>query len=188
MISSGTVCRGPSFSTARSPSILLAPRPVCAPKLPYGCRRISTACSRFLHSTPLVASLCGRAVCIFSVRCDAPLRRSAHRLFFLCSVLGVRESPRSWSLGRMVASACITGYVRDPSIISLLRYCLHPPHSCQCSLCSGLAGHAPSTRTVATAPRMASDDRARRSCARSKRERAELESPKSSFTGFMLCS
>src|SRR5215468_7860662 len=37
----------------------------------------------------------------------------------------------------MVASACITGYVRDPPIISLLRYCLHSPHSCQCSLCSG---------------------------------------------------
>src|SRR5882724_6145199 len=26
------------------------------------------ACSWFLHSTPLVASLCGREVCIFSVR------------------------------------------------------------------------------------------------------------------------
>src|SRR5215467_2563993 len=33
----------------------------------------------------------------------------------------------------MVASACITGYVRDPTIISLLRSCLHSPHSCQCT-------------------------------------------------------
>src|SRR6266550_3978769 len=67
-----------------------------------------------IHLTPLVASLCGREVCIFSVRCDAPLRRSAHRLFFLCSVLGVAASHRA--PGRLDAwlPACITGYVRDP--------------------------------------------------------------------------
>src|SRR6516164_5018245 len=42
-----------------------------------------------------ILPLCGRALCIFSVRCDAPLRRSAHRLFFLCSFWGWRQVTKS---------------------------------------------------------------------------------------------
>src|SRR5947208_15337281 len=59
-----------------------------------------------------VAPLYCRAVCIFGVRCDAPLRRSAHRLFFVCFVLGVAASHRdpcrldAWLLRRALLARC----------------------------------------------------------------------------------
>ena len=49
---------------------------------------------------------------------------------------GGGKSRCSWWLGRMGASACITGYERDPIIINSPPYCSPSRHSCQCSLCS----------------------------------------------------
>src|SRR6516162_8908422 len=138
MISSGTAYREPSLSMVHWRSILLSR---CTPFIPAAASVWAPAKWYDFFSASLFYRSCFTTLLPIGTYIQPLTSRAATTLYSPPTFPSFRsggggKSRCSWWLGRMGASACITGYERDQIIINSPPYCSPSRHSCQSSPCS----------------------------------------------------